>query len=114
VRGAKERHDVGGGDGWVGWEGVPVTDGSPQAPPTRSSESMAHWRTLRESLERSIQGLESDLSDFRWNLSRDIAAYPMERRYERLLRLRRLHAKLGSRERLTAAEAACSAQPACE
>lgn len=74
----------------VGQRGrLSVTD-SPETSADPSDESVIHWRNLRETVEVRIRRLEADLRGATWS----------ERRHERLLRMRRLHAKLGSRERL--------------
>jgi hypothetical protein len=50
-----------------------------------------HWKALRVRVEGRIDRLESSLQ---------LAEIAEERRYERLLRMKRLHAKLAARERL--------------
>jgi hypothetical protein len=61
-----------------------------------------HWRTLRERLEGTIRHIESDLRAPRWQILADVGGRDVEaeRRYERLLRWRRLHAKVSVRERI--------------
>lgn len=63
---------------------------------------VVHWRTLRERLEGTIRHIESDLRVPRWETLADVSGRDLdaERRYERLLRWRRLHAKVAARERL--------------
>ena len=71
-----------------------------------SAESVTHWRTLRERLETRIRRLETDGLRSEASARDGGHAISIERRYEHLLRLRRLHAKLGSRERLAVGEPA--------
>jgi hypothetical protein len=67
---------------------------------------VVHWKTLRERLEGTIQHIESDLRAPRWRILADAGGRDVEaeRRYERLLRWRRLHAKVSARERIAADE----------
>jgi hypothetical protein len=67
---------------------------------------VVHWRTLRERLEGTIRHIESDLRAPRWQVLADASGRDLdaERRYERLLRWRRLHAKVSARERVAADE----------
>jgi hypothetical protein len=72
------------------------------------AEVVVHWRTLRERLGSTIRTLEDDLRDRRYVRPSiaDHGEHAAERRHERLLRLRRLHAKLASREQLATDESA--------
>ena len=67
---------------------------------------VVHWKTLRERLEGTIRHIESDLRVPRWQVLADVGGRDIEaeRRYERLLRWRRLHAKVSARERIAADE----------
>lgn len=67
---------------------------------------VVHWKTLRERLEGTIRHIESDLRAPRWQVLADASGRDLdaERRYERLLRWRRLHAKVSARERIAADE----------
>jgi hypothetical protein len=67
---------------------------------------VVHWRTLRERLEGTIRHIESDLRAPRWQVLADVGGRDLEaeRRYERLLRWRRLHAKVSVRERIAESE----------
>ena len=69
-------------------------------------EVVVHWKTLRERLEGTIRHIESDLRAPRWQILADAGGRDVEseRRYERLLRWRRLHAKVSARERIAADE----------
>jgi hypothetical protein len=98
----RNRVDVGATT--VGWLGRRSVRGdSAEVPAIHSAESIIHYRTLRERLERRLRSLETHLPAFRWDLSLGIwEDLVTERRHERLLRLRRLLAKLASRERLAA------------
>jgi hypothetical protein len=69
------------------------------------AHAVLHWRGLRARLESQIQRLEVDLRDFRAEHV-SIGTEAAERRYERLLRLRRVRAKVASRERLEATQPA--------
>lgn len=73
-------------------------------PRRRSIDSVTHWRTLRASLELRARGLEAALRGVRWDSpgSDGDQSRAIDRRYERLLKLRQLQAKLYTRERLAA------------
>jgi hypothetical protein len=64
-----------------------------------AAELVLHWRTLRERLDSQIRHLENQLRGFRWALAAAVGGDAVERCYERLLRLRRVRAKVASRER---------------
>jgi hypothetical protein len=75
-----------------------------------AAEPVAHWRRLRQSLDSEIRRLETELRAFRFEFAGSVAGDPAERGYERLLRLRRVNAKVASRDRFAARAVFRSAQ----
>jgi hypothetical protein len=75
---------------------------APQASSGEAAEAVDHWRALRERLEDRIRSLRTTHQESRGELRAIDGpdAVAAERSGERLLRLRRLRAKVLTRERL--------------